>query len=64
MEATIKYLNCTLKCKYDFEKADYTVGLNDCVMVYAVFIEGCNIIEMLSEKALNDIENIIYKTME
>lgn len=64
MEATIKYLNCTLKCKYDLEKADYTVGLNACVMVYAVFIEGFNIIEMLSEKALNDIENIIYKTME
>jgi len=60
---TIKYMDCTLKCEFDYEEPDHTVGYNGGVMLESAYIGENNIYEMLSDKAIAGIEQTIYEVM-
>jgi len=59
----IKYMDCTLKCEFDYEEPDHSVGYNGGVMLEAAWIGDNNIYEMLSDKAIAGIEQEIYERM-
>ena len=63
MDITINYMDCKLDCEFDYEDADDSVGYNGAVYLETACINGQNIYEMLSEKAIANIEQEIYERM-
>jgi hypothetical protein len=59
----IKYMDCTLECEFDYEEPDHAVGYNGCVTLEAVWIGENEIYEMLSQKAIDSIEQEIFEAM-
>ena len=60
---TINYMDCVLDCEFDYEDADHSVGYNGCVMLHSACIEGNDIQPMLSQKAIDAIEQLIFEKM-
>jgi hypothetical protein len=56
-------MDCKLDCEFDYEDADDSVGYNGAVYLETACINGQNIYEMLSEKAIAGIEQEIYERM-
>jgi hypothetical protein len=63
MEIQIKYMDCVLDCEYDYEEPDHSVGFYGGVMLETACINGQNIYEMLSDKAINGIEQEIFERL-
>jgi hypothetical protein len=63
MDITINYMDCKLDCEFDYEEPDHSVGYNGGVMLETACINGQNIYEMLSEKAIAGIEQEIFERM-
>ena len=64
MQTVINYMDCVLDCEFNYEEPDHSVGYNGGVMLEAVWIGNNNIYEMLSEKAIANIEQQIYEEMQ
>ena len=60
---TVKYGDINLECEYDFEDADDTVGYLGGVQLYGAWIGEHNIFEMLSDKTIKFIEELIWEKM-
>lgn len=56
-------MDCVLDCEYDYEEPDHSVGFYGGVMLETACINGQNIYEMLSDKAINGIEQEIFERL-
>ena len=59
----IKYMDCTLECEFDYEEPDPSCEYNGGVLLESASINGNNIFEMLSDKAIADIEQALFERM-
>lgn len=63
MITTIKYGHLTLDCEHDYDPPDRSVGDYGAVFLHAVYVDGNEITELLSDKALGHIETSIHEAM-
>ncbi len=61
MLTTIKYGHLTLDCDYYQEPADRGVGYYGYIELYGVFHAGQDITELLSDQAIEAIEDMIFE---
>lgn len=63
MITTVQYGDISLECEFDFEDADHSVGYNGSVQLYSVCIGQNDIYDMLADKTIQFIENLIWEKM-
>ncbi len=63
MLSTIKYGHLTLDCEYDYDPPDFSVGDYGAIFLHAVYVEGNDILELLSDKTIRHIENDLFQVI-